>query len=119
MKKYHQTLVLTMLLTHFVAAQTTVRLQNEQTRSAHEIWQCIVQQFNSSSPAVYVTGSIKEKNAGEVYRARGATFTLVPGTTLLNDQMVQPTEVLLNRLPDGDQLPNGQYWIYLSLFDGS
>ena len=101
-------LALLLLLPAILSAQTSLRLQNEQVRSAQEIWSIAVQQLNTSEQEVYVQGSIREKNAGEIYRARGTSFTLTPGTQVLTEQAVQPLEVLLNRLPNSDVLPNDQ-----------
>jgi hypothetical protein len=108
-----------LMLAISVQAQTTLRLQYDLAKTAPDIWNCTVQHLNESTQLVYLTGSIREKNAGEVYEARSTSFNIVPGTHLLNTQALQPIEVLLNRLPNGDQLPNGQYWIHLILHDAS
>ena len=113
----HLLALLLLFLPGTLSAQTSLRLQNEQVRSVQEIWSIAVQQLNTSEQEVYVQGSIREKNAGEIYRARGTSFTLTPGTQVLTEQAAQPLEVLLNRLPNSDVLPNGQYWIQLSLME--
>ena len=64
--------------------------------------------FFSPSPPAQTTQTNRPaqcRNAGEVYRARGVSFTLAPGTQVLTEQAMQPLEVLLNRMPGSDVLP--------------
>jgi hypothetical protein len=99
------------------SSQTNLRFMDETVRGVQGLWSVQVQQFNSSAQSVYVMATVREKNAGDIYKAKSGVFSLPPGVTLLNNSTVQPLEVLLDRLPSNDELPNGQYWFQVVLYD--
>lgn len=100
-------------------AQTLLRFSEERIVQLSQVWSVQIQQQNSSEASVYLIATLREKNAGEVYRARSNVFQLGPGVSVHNLTMLQPVEVLLNRLPDEESLPNGYYWVQISLFDAA
>jgi hypothetical protein len=110
-------LTLLLLCPLLANSQTTITLRHEQLRQISDIWSLSILNLNSSGHTAYIEGSIKERNAGEVYRAKGASFSLVPGNQVLAEQSILPLDVALNRLPEGDDLPNGRYWVQLSLYE--
>ncbi len=98
-------------------AQTTLRLSNEMVRGLPEIWSVQIQQMNTSEQSVYLLTNVREKNVGEVYKAKSIIFLLAPGIVNIDIHSLQPLETLLNRLPDEENLPNGSYWVQISLMD--
>jgi hypothetical protein len=90
---------------YVLLAQTTLRFSDETLRDIPQIWSVQIQQMNTSTQTVYLLATIREKNAGEIYKARSNEFTLEPGITTTNENTMQPLNVLLNRLEYNSDLP--------------
>lgn len=98
-------------------AQTNMRFTNDSLRTAAHIWSIQIQQFNASSQKVFLKAIIREKQAGEVYQAYSNDFLLEPGVLIVDYNTNLTVQESLNRLPNSKDLPNGNYWFHLLLFE--
>lgn len=100
-----------------LSAQTTIRFANENMKTIEALWSVQIQQLNTSDQSVYLLATVREKNAGEIYKAKSAMFNLSSGLTAYTVNTIQPLEILLTRLEGSDVLPNGFYWFQIALID--
>ena len=98
-------------------AQTTIRFVQENIKTIESLWTLQIQQLNTSDQSVYLLVTVREKNVGEIYRAKSSIFTVSSGLSVYTVSTIQPVEIQLNRLLDTDVLPNGFYWFQVALMD--
>lgn len=104
------------LLIGSLTAQTMLQFVDESPHNLESVWSIQVRQLNQANQTVYFRAIIREKRAGEVYRARSANWPMEPGVSQLHVGALQPLDIEIDRLTETGELPNGVYWFQITLF---